>query len=265
MCLNTCNISPPLATSVLALHRHLSSPMLKQPPGEHERDGSMNGAVYIYIYFIYLFMYLFIYIHIYLYIFISIYLGKFVGPPSPASGCVGSSGGFKSFSVASLCAGTTSRVGASAQQQHHLRLQGRWLHTPCTPPWRGCRLGSEGRSLTISSMRRHWNLLLLWLRISWLEGHLTLSQRRTLDSRSTWAKLFTQALRKLMAIYVGTRVYITNKTARFKRLQDSIGLLSGAFAEFTCIYSIYTCSSGAHSYAHILIDIFAFLHVYRSI
>ena len=75
LCLNTCNISPPLATSVLALHRHLSSPMLKQPPGEHERDGSMNGAVYIYIYilFIYLCIYLSIYIYIYIYLYLSIW------------------------------------------------------------------------------------------------------------------------------------------------------------------------------------------------
>lgn len=99
--------SPALATCVLAFHRHPSSPMLKQPPGEHERDGCMNGAVNIQKIKICINMYslicicifTYVYLCIYIFLYVYIYLGKLSRPqprwgpfwlkvrqPSPFSG-----------------------------------------------------------------------------------------------------------------------------------------------------------------------------------
>lgn len=66
--------SPALATCVLAFHRHPSSPMLKQPPGEHERDGCMNGAVNIQKIKICINMYSLICICIFTYVYLCIYI-----------------------------------------------------------------------------------------------------------------------------------------------------------------------------------------------
>ena len=65
--------------------------MLKQPPGEHERDSCMNGAVNIQKNKICIYVYYYIYTckYIYIFIYVYIYLGK-LSRPQPRSPHFGS-------------------------------------------------------------------------------------------------------------------------------------------------------------------------------